>query len=59
MRKALYMAALGAIRANQRFKDFYSAIARRSGSKKVAIIAVARKLVTVLNAMLRDGKAFA
>ncbi|TWG49258.1 hypothetical protein L610_008500000010, partial [Aminobacter sp. J44] len=34
-------------------------IARRSGSKKVAIIAVARKLVTVLNAMLRDGKAFA
>ncbi|TWH36119.1 transposase, partial [Aminobacter sp. J15] len=38
---------------------FYSAIARRSGSKKVAIIAVARKLVTVLNAMLRDGKAFA
>jgi len=59
VRKALYMAALGAIRANQRFKDFYSGIARRSGSKKVAIIAVARKLVTVLNAMLRDGKTFA
>ena len=59
VRKALYMAALGAIRANQRFKDFYSGIAQRSGSKKVAIIAVARKLVTVLNAMLRDGKAFA
>ena len=59
VRKALYMAALGAIRANARFSAFYSAIARRSGSKKVAIIAVARKLVTVLNAMLRDGKAFA
>ena len=59
VRKALYMAALGAIRANARFNAFYSAIARRSGSKKVAIIAVARKLVTVLNAMLRDGKAFA
>lgn len=35
------MAALGAIRANQRFKAFYQAIAQRSGSKKCAIIAVA------------------
>lgn len=59
VRKALYMAALGAIRANHRFKAFYSAIAARSGSKKSAIIAVARKLLTVLNAMQRDQKPFA
>lgn len=59
VRRALYMAALGAIRANARFKGFYSAAAARSGSKKSAIIAVARKLLTVLNAMQRDQKTFA
>jgi len=52
------MAALGAIRANSRFKGFFQAIADRSGSKKLALIAVARKLLTVLNAMQRDRKAF-
>jgi transposase len=59
VRRALYMAALGAIRANTRFNAFYAAIAQRSGSKKAAIIATARKLLTVLNAMQRDTKAFA
>ena len=59
VRKALYMAALGAIRASARFKAFYTAIAARSGSKKLAIIAVARKLLTVLNAMQRDNKSYA
>ncbi|MCE7031027.1 IS110 family transposase [Jiella avicenniae] len=59
VRNALYMAALGAIRANPRFKSFFNAVTERSGSKKVAIIAVARKLLTVLNAMQRDKKAFA
>lgn len=59
VRKALYMAALGAIRAAPRFKAFYSAIAARSGSRKLAVIAVARKLLTILNAMQRDHKAYA
>lgn len=59
VRRALYMAALGAIRACERFRTFYSAIAARSGSKKLAIIAVARKLLVVLNAIIRDKKAFA
>jgi transposase len=58
VRRALYMAALGAIRASARFREFYTAIAIRSGSKKIAIIAVARKLLTILNAMQRDKKAF-
>lgn len=59
VRRALYMAALGAIRANDRFKAFYEALATRSGSKKLAIVAVARKLLVTLNAILRDKKAFA
>lgn len=59
VRRALYMAALGAIRASVRFNAFYAAIAARAGSKKTAIIAVARKLLTILNAMQRDKTAFA
>lgn len=59
VRRALYMAALTAIRTCQRFKAFYSDLADRSGSKKLAIIAVARKLLVVLNAIIRDKTAFA
>lgn len=59
VRRALYMAALGAIRANARFRAFYAALAARSGSKKLAIIAVARKLLITLNAMIRDKTTFA
>ncbi|WFP65957.1 IS110 family transposase [Mesorhizobium sp. WSM4904] len=59
VRRALYMAALTAIRTCDRFKSFYSALAARSGSKKLAIIAVARKLLVVLNAIMRDKTAFA
>jgi transposase len=59
VRRALYMAALGAIRATSRFRQTYQDIAKRSGSKKLAIVAVARKLLTVLNAMMRDRKRYA
>jgi len=59
VRRALYMAALTAIRVCERFKAFYAALAARSGSKKLAIIAVARKLLVVLNAIIRDKTAFA
>jgi transposase len=59
VRRALYMAALGAIRACHRFRCAYEAIAARSGSKKLAIVAIARKLLVSLNAMIRDQKAFA
>jgi transposase len=59
VRRALYMAALASIKARSRFKATYDAIAARSGSRKVAIIAVARKLIVALNAMIRDRKRFA
>ena len=58
VRRALYMAALGAIRANSTFRQAFTAIATRSGSKKLAVVAVARKLLVALNAMIRDQKAF-
>jgi len=59
VRKALYMAALSAIRTCSRMNDFYKRIAERAAAKKIAVIAVARKLLTCLNAMLRDRKSWA
>lgn len=59
VRQALYMAALSAIRCCKRYRDFYDALAARANAKKVAIIAVARKLLTHLNAMIRDRKQWA
>ena len=58
VRRALYMAALSAIRKVPRFNEAYKAIAARSGSKKAAIIAIARKLLVALNAMLRAKQPF-
>lgn len=58
VRRALYMAALAAIRTSDKFKTFYKAVKARSAAAKVAIIAVARKLITVLNAMLKTKTAF-
>ena len=59
VRRALYMAALSAIRAVPRFALAYAAIAQRAASKKVALIAVARKLLVALNAMIAKRQPFA
>lgn len=59
VRKALYMAALGAIKASARLRAFHQAVSARTGSAKAGIIAVARKLLTILNAMQRDKTHFA
>jgi transposase len=55
-RSALYMAALVASRHNPVFKAFYQRLVAAGKEKIVAVIAVARRLLGVLNAMLRDGK---
>jgi transposase len=58
VRQGLYMAALAAVRTCARFRTFFDAVKRRSGSGKLAIIATARKLLTVLNAMMASRTAF-
>jgi transposase len=59
VRRALYMAALAAIRKVPRLAVHYRNVASRSGHAKVAIIAVARKLLVALNAMAKTGQPFA
>ena len=58
VRQALYMAALAAIRKLPRLATHYRNVVARSGHAKVAIIAVARKLLVALNAMARTGQPF-
>lgn len=58
VRKILYMGALVAIRHNSKFKYFYEKLIAAGKPKKVAIVAVMRKMVVILNAMLMSKKAF-
>ena len=55
-RWALYIAALVASRHNPLLKAFYRRLLAAGKPKMLALIAVARKLLTTLNAMLRDNR---
>lgn len=54
-RTALYLAAMNAARFNPTLKPVYDRMIAAGKPPKVAFIALARKLLTILNAMVRDG----
>lgn len=56
VRSVLYMAALAAKRYNPRIKKFYDDLLRRGKEKKVALTACMRKLLVILNAMIRTNQ---
>ena len=58
VRSALYMSALTGIRYNPILKAQYEHLVKRGKEKKVAITACMRKMLTILNAMLRDQQPF-
>ena len=53
VRAALYMAALVATRYNPAIKTFYQRLCQAGKAKKLALTACMRKLLTILNAMLK------
>lgn len=55
VRSALYMAALVASRHNPVIRAFYLRLIEAGKAKKVALVACMRRLLTILNAMLRRG----
>jgi transposase len=55
VRTALYMAALVGSQHNTILKALYSRLLLAGKPKKVALVACMRKLIIILNAMLRDG----
>ena len=58
VRSALYMSTLTGIRYNPILKTQYDQLVKRGKEKKVAITACMRKMLTILNAMLRDQQPF-
>lgn len=56
VRTTLYMAALVATRFNPVIKNFYMRLLAAGKVKKVALVACMRKLLTILNAMLRKNE---
>lgn len=55
VRAALYMGTLAATRFNPVIKHFYDRLIAQGKIKKVAIIACMRKMIIIINAMIRDG----
>lgn len=55
VRTVLFMAMMSAIQTNLVFKAHYQKLLAAGKAKKVAIIACIRKMVVILNSMLRDG----
>jgi transposase len=56
VRSAMYMGALVASRHNPVLKAFFDRLIAAGKPKMLALIAVARKLLTILNAILRDNR---
>ena len=54
LRPVLYMAALAAIRSNAVIAAFASRLTEKGKPKRLVIAACARKMIVILNAMLRD-----
>jgi transposase len=58
VRNVLYMATLSATRFNPVIRAFYERLLRAGKEKKVALTACMRKLLTILNAMIRHQQAW-
>jgi transposase len=56
VRGPLYMATLSATRCNPVIKEFYQRLLAKGKLKKVAIVACMRKMLTILNAMIKGNR---
>lgn len=56
VRRILYMATVAAIKYNPMIRAFFYRLVPAGRPGKVAVIAAMRKLLTILNAMLRDRR---
>lgn len=55
VRKALFMAAMSAVRYNPQMKAFYCKLIKNGKKPIVALVAVMRKIIVTLNAKIRDA----
>jgi transposase len=54
VRDALYIAALNAVRRKGPLKDFYTRLKDKGKPTKVALIATARKILSIINAIMKN-----
>lgn len=55
LKRAAYLMATAALRHNDRAKAIYQAFRQKGKAHKVAVIAVARRFIVILNAMVKAG----
>lgn len=58
VRRLVYMVTLAAVRHNPVLRAFYQRLVAAGKLKKVALVACMRKLITIVNAMVRDRQPF-
>lgn len=58
VRQVLYMGALVAAHHNEKLKAFYQQLLAKGKAKKVALVAVMRKMIVILNAMVQTNTVF-
>jgi transposase len=58
VRRALYMPALSAMQHNSRMRAYYERLIAKGKKEKVAIVAVMRKMIITLNAMLKNNESW-
>jgi transposase len=56
VRRVLYMATIAAIRFNPKIKAFYTQLKAKGKLSKVAIVACMRKLITILNLLIKNNE---
>ncbi len=56
VRRVLYMSTLSAIRHNATIKAFYQHLKAKGKASKVAIVACMRKLITILNLLIKNNE---
>ncbi len=55
VRTILFMAIMSAIQSNTKFKAIYSRLVQAGKPKKVALVACMRRMITILNTMVKNG----
>jgi transposase len=58
VRHALFMAAMTAVKHNKQLKAFFDRLVENGKRRIIALVAVMRKLIVMINAMVRDNQAW-
>jgi len=56
VRNILYMATHSAVRHNEDMKAIYERLVKKGKAKKVALVAVMRKLIVLLNCLIKENR---